>query len=294
MALMAMMFWGVSYVWTKIVLDYYQPLTIMFLRLSLSALLMYMLIRQRKEVLHIKREDYRTFFLLALFSPFFYFIGETYGLMHVSPTIAAVVIATIPLFAPVLGFLGFRERLSAINIAGFFISFAGVWVMILDQEFRFSASPLGVLLLFFAVAAALANLVYLKRLTSRYTPFTIIFVQNGLGAMMFLPVFLLFESSGFLLARPSYAALGSLLALALFGSTLAFVFYTASVRKLGIAKTSIFGNLIPIFAAIISAIVLKETIDPGKVAGMLLVIGGLLLTQLSFIKKKHRTLAAGN
>jgi drug/metabolite transporter (DMT)-like permease len=73
-----------------------------------------------------------------------------------------------------------------------------------------------------------------------------------------------------------------------FGSTLAFIFYTASVRTLGIARTSIFGNLIPVFAAISSLIILKETIDASKIAGMALVIGGLLMTQLSVLNKKRK------
>lgn len=286
MALMAMLFWGVSYVWTKIVFEYYQPVTIMLIRLSISAALMYLVVAWRKGLPRIEKKDFRSFLLLAFFSPFCYFLGENYGLLHVSPTIAAVIIATIPLFAPLVGFLAFREKLSAVNIVGFLISFSGIWVMVLDHEMRFSASPWGVFFLFMAVAAALINMVYLKKLASRYSPFTIIFFQNSLGALMFLPVFLLLELNSFIRTSPSLPALGSLLALAVFGSTLAFIFYTASVRTLGVARTSIFGNLVPIFTALTSLILLKEAIDGGKIAGMTLVILGLLMTQLSSARKR--------
>ena len=289
MAMLAMLFWGISYVWTKIVFEFYQPITIMFVRLSISSLIMLGVLRLRKEKLIVERKDHVTFVCLAFFSPFCYFLGENYGLLHVSPTVASVIIATIPLFAPILGFIGFREKLSLINIMGFVISFGGIWVMVLDQSFRFSASPKGVILLFFAVAAALANMLYLKKLAGKYSPFLIIFFQNSLGALMFLPLFLFFEFSTFVSIRPSTSALFSLLALALFGSSLAFVFYTTSVRALGIARTSIFGNLIPIFTAITSLIILGEVIDGGKIAGMTLVITGLFMTQLSGIRKKtHR------
>lgn len=288
MALMAMMFWGVSYIWTKLVLEYYQPITIMFIRLSISALLMYIYIRFNREAIKIARSDYKIFILLSFFSPFCYFIGETYGLIHVSPTVAAVIIATIPLFAPFLGYFKFKEKVSAVNLAGFLISFAGICFMVLDQGFRLVASPKGVFLLFFAVVVALVNLIYLKRLVTRYNPFTIIFVQNGIGALMFLPVFLWLELHAFLVIRPSATAIFSLIALAVFGSTLAFIFYTASVKSLGIAKTSVLGNLIPVFAAVASLIVLNETIDQGKITGMLLVISGLLLAQISAIQKKSK------
>ncbi len=292
MAILAMIFWGVSYVWTKIVFDFYQPVTIMFIRLSISGILMFMVIRFRRQFHRIERSDYMNFLILSFFSPFCYFLAETYGLMHVSPTVASVVIATIPLFAPVLGYLAFREKLSIVNMAGFLISFAGIWIMILDQEFRFAASPKGIILLFLAVAAALVNIVYLKKLTLKYSPLTIIFIQNTLGALMFFPLFMLFEFQDFLYIRPSLEAIGSLLALAVLGSSLAFIFYTEAVRKIGIARTSIFGNLVPVFAALSSLLVLKEIIDPGKIFGMSLVIGGLFLTQLTrlFKKKEARRL----
>jgi drug/metabolite transporter (DMT)-like permease len=286
MAILAMIFWGVSYVWTTIVFEFYQPVTIMFIRLSVSGILMFMVITFRRQFHRVERSDYKNFLILSFFSPFCYFLAETYGLKHVSPTVASVVIATIPLFAPVLGYMAFREKLSKVNIVGFLISFAGIWIMILDQEFRFTASPKGIILLFLAVISALANIIYLKKLSLKYSPFTIIFIQNTLGALMFFPLFMVFEFRDFLFIRPSLAAIGSLLALAVLGSSLAFIFYTEAVRKIGIARTSIFGNLVPVFAALSSLVVLQEIIDPGKIVGMLLVIGGLFLTQLTRLFKK--------
>ncbi len=280
-----MVFWGVSYVWTRIALDVYQPVTVMFIRLSVSAFLMMLL--WRRGLQRIDRQDYLRFVILSFFSPFCYFIGENYGLLHTSPTVASVMIATIPVFAPMLGFLFFRERISRVNVLGFLISFMGIWVMVLDQDFRFTASPFGIFMLFFAVASALVNMVFLKRLVVRYSSGTIIMVQNALGALFFLPLFLLFESAAFMAIHPSREVVASLLALAVFGSTLAFVFYTSAVRSIGIARTAIFGNLIPVVTALTSLMVLGEAIDWGKVLGMGLVILGLFLTQAGAFQRKR-------
>jgi len=283
---MAVAFWGISYVWMKIVFEYYPPITTMFLRLSISSALMYGLFRKKRQ--HIDCKDYLSFFILSFFSPFCYFIGESFGLMHVSPTVAAVIIATIPVFTPILGFIAFNERLSLINIAGFVVSFTGVMVMVLDAELKFSASPLGVGLLFFAVLSALINIIFLKRLTIKYSSFTIISVQNLLGALLFLPFFLIFDFGHFITVRPSAEAIGSLLALAVFASTLAFMFYTSGVRAIGIARTSIFTNLIPVITAITSFLILKEAIEHGKLLGMVIVISGLLMTQVTRLQQKMK------
>ncbi|MFO7999227.1 MAG: DMT family transporter [Bacteroidales bacterium] len=285
LAVLAMFFWGVSYVWSKIVFEFYPPITVMFIRLAISSGLLALLFRQALK--KIDRTDYQSFVVLSFFSPFCYFIGENFGLMQVSPTVASVVIATIPVFAPVLGFLAFRERISLVNTLGFLVGFSGIWVMVLDQDFRFSASPLGVFLLFFAVGSALVNMVFLKRLVMKYSSLTIISVQNLLGALFFLPLFLVFDLKDFVQVRPSREAVASLLALAVFGSTLAFIFYTKAVGAIGIARTAIFGNLIPVVTAITSLVVLKEAIDKGKVLGMMLVIVGLLMTQVSAIRRRN-------
>ncbi|MEE4176419.1 MAG: DMT family transporter [Bacteroides sp.] len=284
--ILAVTFWGISYVWTKMVFEFYSPVTTMFLRLAISSVLLFGIFR--KQLQHIDPKDYTAFFIMSFFSPFCYFIGESFGLLHVSPTVASVIIATIPVFTPILGFIAFSERLSWINILGFFISFTGVMVMVLDAEFKFSASPLGIGLLFFAVLSALINVIFLKKLTVKYSSFTIISVQNLVGALLFLPLFLIFDFSDFLQIRPSGNAIASIIALAVFGSTLAFMFYTSGVRTLGIARSSIFTNLIPVVTAVTSWMILKENIDASKMIGMAIVISGLMLTQLTRLQEKRR------
>lgn len=284
--ILAVTFWGISYVWTKMVFEYYSPITTMFLRLTISSVLLFGIFR--KQLQHIDPKDYKAFFILSFFSPFCYFIGESFGLLHVSPTVASVIIATIPVFTPILGYIAFSEKLSWINITGFVISFTGVMVMVLDAEFKFSASPLGIGLLFFAVLSALINVIFLKKLTIKYSSFTIISLQNLLGALLFLPFFLIFDFRTFLEIRPSASAIGSVIALAVFGSTLAFMFYTSGVRVLGVARSSIFTNLIPVVTAITSWMILKENIDASKLIGMAIVISGLMLTQLTRLHEKRK------
>ncbi len=286
--MLAVTFWGISYVWTKIVFEYYGPITIMFIRLSISSLLIHIIIRIKGLHEKIDKKDYLSFFIMSFFTPFCYFIGENFGLLYVSPTIAAVIIATIPVFAPILGFIAFREKVNFINALGFIISFLGVTIMILDTDLRFTASPLGVFLLLFAVISALINIVFLKKLTAKYSSITIISVQNFIGAVLFMTVFFIIDFQHFLTITPSISAIGSLLALAVFGSTLAFLFYTSAVRVLGIAKSAIFTNLIPVITTISALIILKESIEFSNILGMSIVILGLMLTQITSLKKHKK------
>ena len=286
LALLAVTFWGISYVWTKIAFTSYGPITVMFIRLTISSGLMLLIYQFRKHRERIDKKDYKAFILLSFFSPFCYFIGENFGVYHVSPTIAAVFIATIPVFSPLLAYVAFKEKVTLTNMAGFLISFAGILVMVMDGDFRLTASPIGIFWLLFAVLSALINIIFLKKLASRYSSFTIILVQNCLGALFFLPVFLLTDVGQFFQTTPTTAALLSIIALAVFGSTLAFMFYTSSVRAIGIARTAIFSNLIPVVTAITAFLFLGEIIEGWQVMGMGIVISGLLLTQFSHKRRQ--------
>jgi len=288
LALLAVAFWGFSYIWMKVVYEYYGPITTMFLRLSLASIFFYVLLAFMGKKEKIDRKDYPTFVILSFFLPFCYFLGESFGLSLVSPTVAAVIIATIPVFTPLLGYLAFKEKLTKLNIAGFFVSFSGVVIMILDGNLRFSASPLGVLLLFFAVFSALANIIFLKKLALKYSSTTIIKVQNLLGAIFFLPLFLIFDFQEFITIKPTPYLIWNLIMLSVFASTLAFMFYTISVRSIGVARSAIFTNLIPVFTAGFAFLILKEQIDLSKILGIIIVISGILLSQkVSFSGKKN-------
>lgn len=281
LAVLSMLFWGMSFVWTSIVFEYYPPITTVFLRLIISTALLFTGIKLFGKMEKIDRKDYKLFFLSALFNPFFYFLGESYGLKYSSATISAVIIAIIPLFTPVVAFYTLGEKLNKMNFVGIVISFSGIIVMLANKDFSISASPKGILLLLFAVGSALGYSVYLKKLSMKYSAVFIIAVQNLLGAIYFLPVFLFLDFNEFITVPLNFRLVSSLLALAIFCSSLAFVFFTISTREIGISKTNIFANLIPVFTAVFSYFILSEYFNIQKIAGMLIVLFGIYLSQIN-------------
>ena len=282
----AMLFWGMSFVWTAIVLKYYQPITIIFLRLIISTALLFTGLKLFGKIEKIDRKDYKLFLLSALFNPFFYFMGENYGIKLTSPTISAVIIATIPLFTPIVAFFTLKEKLTSLNILGLIVSFSGVFIMLVNNKLSFDTPPLGILFLLFAVASAIGFSIYLKKLSKRYSPFFIIATQNLIGVVYFLPFFIFFGFNEFLEIKPNFELLGSLFALAVFCSSLAFVAYTVATREIGVSKTNVFANLIPVFTGIFSYFIISEQLDSQKILGIVIVVSGLFFSQIKIKKIK--------
>lgn len=285
-ALLAMIFWSFSFVWVKVAYQAYGPLTVVLLRLVISVVLLFSFMFIIRRLQFIAKKDIGIFVLLAFFEPFLYFMGESYGLLYVSSTVAAVIVATIPLLAPISAYYFFKERLSLMNVIGLAISFLGVCLVILNDDLSFSASPLGVMLEVLAVIAAIAYSTVLRKLAFRYNTFTIISYQNLFGIIMFLPFWLVFESFDFIATPFHREAFTSIILLSVFASSLAFIFFTYSVRNIGINRSNTFINLIPVFVAIFAWFVLGDKLSGQAATGIAIVIAGLFLAQVRWRRKK--------
>jgi len=276
-----MLFWGMAFIWTRIVLEYYEPITVATIRVSLSAIFLLSFIKLFKKSQKIEKSDYKLFIISAFFNPFIYFLLESHGIKYVSSTISAVIIATIPLFSPIVAYFSVKEKLSLVNIFGIIISFFGIIIMLVNKDLSLKADPKGILFLFLAVASALVYTVLLLKLTRKYDSVNIICYQNLIGAVFLLPLFFYFDFGSFIEVKPNFKLISSLVFLSIFCSSLAFIFYATSVKNLGISKTNIFTNFIPIFTAIFSYFILAEYFNFNKILGIIIVIAGVFVSQIN-------------
>lgn len=287
--IVAMIFWGFSYVWTNIAMRTFPVLTLLELRLSIATILLFAFGYSFHFMQKPRREDIKWFLLMALFEPFLYFIGETYGLTRVSPTMASVIISTIPLFAPIVAYFLLKERVTWANIAGIVLSVGGVIAIVSARQQETSATDsMGLLLLALAVASAIFYSVVLKRLTAHYNGITLVGYQNLIGIFLFLPLFLRFDVQklSHLVLRTDSVV--SVLLLALFASFIAFVLFAEAVKKIGVARSNVFTNLMPAITAVFAAFVLHEILAFQQIIGIIIVIGGLFVSQLQ-LKKSNQT-----
>ena len=286
-ALLAMFFWSFSFVWFKIAYLAYQPMTVILFRLLIATILLFSFAKATRKLQPLKRKDLKTIILLAFFEPFLYFMGESYGLMYVSSTVAAVIVATIPLITPIAAWYFFKEKLSLANIAGLAFSFIGICLMVFTKSFELAASPLGIGLEFLAVLSTIGFTVLLKRLTASYNTFTILAYQNFFGVFMFLPFWLVLESGHFTEAGFDSKAFYAIVKLAVFASAVAFIFFTYAVKNLGVNRTNVFINLIPVFVAVLAFFILGDRLSLQNMIGIGVVIAGLFLAQIKKRKRKN-------
>lgn len=275
-----MLFWAFSFVWTKVAFTVWTPISTIWLRLVISVLFIfgYLALTKRLEPLRVK--DIKWLIALSFFQPFLYFMGESNGLNYLSSTMGSVIVSTIPLLAPIPGVLFMNERFSWLNLLGIVISFSGVGLILFEKGFELAAPIEGLLFMALAVFAALAYSVVIKRMGNRYSPVNLVAWQNLFGVGFFFPFFYINEWERFIATPPTTDALGSLLLLAIFASSFAFIFFAYGIARIGVTRANVFANMIPVFTAIFAWIVLGELLTLSKLAGIAIVIGGLFISQL--------------
>jgi drug/metabolite transporter (DMT)-like permease len=287
--ILAFVFWGFTFVAFKFANQSFRPISIVFFRLAVSIFFLFGFALAFKRLNRIKRKDQKWFILLALVEPFFYFLGESYGLTLVTATVGAVIISTIPLIVPFAAYYLFREKLTPMNYLGLIISFGGVLLVLLTRNEGLAADWKGVLLMFVAVFSAVAYTMVVKVLADDYTPITITAYQSFYGLLMFIPLFLIFELNKLDFSQVSTNSLLAVSYLGVFGSGICFILITIGIRELGAARANIFGNLIPVVTAIVSFFLLKEAMPLLKILGILVVILGLFMSQISSLRVKAKT-----
>lgn len=279
-----MLFWGMSFIWTRIALADFNPITVILFRLVLSSLILLLVIKISRSQEKIAKEDRKWFLLLALSEPFFYFLGENFGLQFVSPAITSAIIATIPLITPIVAFIFLKEKIDKYLVGGVLLSFFGIIYMLVNPDLSLNASSKGIALIFLAVFSAVAYTFFIRKLAHKYKAITILTKQNIIGAIYFLPIFLIFDVKELMVSQFSLRAIMAIVQLAIFASSIAFLLFIIVVAKLGMIKANIFTNLIPVFTAIFAYFIIGEMITLQKAIGIILVITGILISQIPAIK----------
>ncbi len=286
--LIAITFWGLSYIWSNrllsqgIPVEYFLPIRIFIAAVILLCINIFCGYDMR-----IKTEDIRNFLLLALCEPFIYFFCETYGIQFTgSPTISALVIASTPIVAIAAGVLFFKEKITWQHVVGMIICLAGLVLVTKAHGSNSRLFIFGILVLVFAVFAEVGYASFTKCLSGGYQPSVIVMYQFFIGTVFFIPLFLTRGMEHF---NPDvYLGRGfwePLLCLAVLCSSVAFALWAYSIKHLGVAKSSLFQAMTPIVAALASFILGEECLCGLQWVGLVIAIGGVVLTQLNLGQK---------
>jgi drug/metabolite transporter (DMT)-like permease len=150
---------------------------------------------------------------------------------------------------------------------------------VFERQLEAQFTPLGLVLAFLAMAAAVGYSVAVRKAPARYRPLTLVKLQSLIGLPIVLVIALVTE--GIPSELPSTEVALHLVYLGIFPSSVAFIFFSTGIRALGANRANVFTNLVPVFTAVFGWLLIGEVFTLQKVLGMAVVFFGVLTAQRS-------------
>ncbi|MFP4476155.1 MAG: DMT family transporter [Desulfatibacillaceae bacterium] len=289
----AVLFWGLSFVATKMALETVPTFTLVFMRFAMAAVIFLGFCLYRGFP-RISPRDHAKLFLLALFEPGLYFVFETTGLALTTAPKASLIIATIPLVVMVLAYLFLKERTPRAALFGVFVSVAGIGVLIAGDprlSLGMEGRLLGDVLIFGAVLSASLYIVAARDVGQRHSAFAITSMQAFYGTLFFFPLFL-WELPETSFGQFSTRSLLAVAYLTLFATVFAFLCYNYALTRVTASQASAFVNGIPVVTAVAAWALLGERLTMVQALGGAMVLFGVYLANLAAGKRAGEAMAA--
>ncbi|MED4354868.1 DMT family transporter [Schinkia azotoformans] len=287
-AILTIAIWGTTFISTKLLLNDFTPIEILFFRFIMGLIALIIVYPHRLKVKDKKHE--LLFAGAGLCGVTLYYLLENIALTYTMASNVGVICSLAPFFTAILIYLFLKdEPLRGNFFIGFVVAMVGISLISFSGTSNFQLNPLGDLL---AVGATIVWAFYslFTRKISSYGYNTIQITRRMFfyGIIFMLPALFLYN---FRLGIERFANpvnLFNIIFLGLGASALCFVTWNFALKVLGAVRTSIYIYMIPVITVVTSMIILHEKITGMAALGTILTLAGLFVSEgkIYFLKKK--------
>jgi drug/metabolite transporter (DMT)-like permease len=172
-----------------------------------------------------------------------------------------------------------EERLNARKVGLIFLALSGILLTASGADIevlRSLAFNKGDLIMLLAMLCFSVYGIYSRRMTTRYTPILVTAYIFLFGLIQITPLMLM---EGVLWEVFSYSreAWVAIVFMAVFSSVLGYMFQQMAIQRLGINRTMLFFNLVPLFAILFAYLILGDPVTPVNLASAAIIITAVVL-----------------
>jgi drug/metabolite transporter (DMT)-like permease len=269
--------WGASYLFIKVAVDEVEPTAMMFIRLVLATAVLVPVLVWRlgaSEAVAAVLETGWKAYGVGLLNAALPFVLIAWGEKYVDSGVAAIANATVPIFVVLLA-LRFNpsERVYGLRLAGILVGLVGVGVLAgLHPEGGWWAVAGTLAIVVASLSYAAANH-FVQHNYSQTAPLVIATVSCATAALILLP----FAVVQWPEEVPSWEATGSIVALGVFGTAVALLFFYRLLNRYGAARASLVTYLLPPVALVYGVLILDEEVTLNAALGLVLILAGVAL-----------------
>lgn len=271
--------WGGSFLCYRLLAPAVAPAVTVFARVTIAAIALLPFVGGGLRALR-ERDAWAAFAVMGALNNVIPFMLLAWAETRISAGLASILNATTPMLSVIVAHLAGQERLRSNRVLGPLCGLVGVGVLLApDLRSGFHANGLAQLAVLGASLSYAIAGVFAHRFSSAgVNPLTAAFGQ--LCAAAALSTLIVLRAPGDLLSLlqvPGSAWL-ALLFLALPATSLAYILYFRLIARAGATNALLVTLLVPASAVVLGAIVLGERLQPNDIAGMAVILAGLIIT----------------
>ncbi|MBR2599185.1 MAG: EamA family transporter [Clostridiales bacterium] len=278
--IIAGLFWGSMGIFVRHLNDLgFSSIQVACLRLTTAGILfaLILLIKDRKGF-KIALRDIPLFLALGLVSILFFTCCYFTAIRLMTMSTAAILLYTSPIWVMVLAIIFLKEKFTIQKLIALILAFAGC---ILVSGFGGKVTVMGILV---GLGSGLGYGLYSIFGTfalKKYSPYTVTcytFLIAGLGSIFVAdPVDLVSKISA---VENKPALFGFVLLTAVVTAVIPFLLYTLGLNMTTAGKAAVLATVEPAAATLFGFFVMKETVGPVAIAGILLVFAAIIVLSL--------------
>lgn len=265
--------WGSSFAFIRIAVPSFGPVGLVVARVALGAGLLWAFSVALRRPVELRPYAGRLLVLAALNAALPYILISAAEL-QITASFAAVLTATVPLFAAVFGFVWLDERLTLWRIAGLVGGVIGVALMVGWSPVAMTGSTGLAIAAMLVGSACYAGAGIYTRLRLAGVPVHALALGQQLGTIVWLIVPLIVWTPS---RVPPAAAVWAVVALAVLSTAVAYLLYFRLIDRIGPTKTSTVTYLLPFFGLLWGISFLEERVTFGMIAGLALILASVAL-----------------
>ncbi|SJN59569.1 putative DMT superfamily transporter inner membrane protein [Vibrio ruber DSM 16370] len=278
--LIAVILWGSNFVVIKIALQQVDTLALLSIRFVLSTMILGgICLFRRQSATPLSLRNYMFLFFLGILGIAGFNLGLFYGLNDTSPIHASLIVSLSPLMTLFIASRFHIERVNLSHVIALLLCMLGVFLVIgspLDHSWLMIK---GDLIIFVGTLSWSIYTIFSTKIRSQIEPLQLTFVVMFFGSICIV----LLSSSHLNLFRVlteiNTQAWGLILYMAIFTTCIPHLLWVHSVRKIGPTESSLFFNLIPVFATIF-AMFTGFIPDQYQIIGIIISFAGLAIPNL--------------
>ena len=277
-ALFAVVVWGASFVATKVALRYASPYLVVWLRFTMGLVILGIAVLAGRKFALPDKRDWPYFALLGFLGITFHQWLQSTGLVTAQATTTGWIVASMPVFMALLGWLALKEKLLWLQLAGILLSAFGVLLVVTRGDLAQLASgkfgTVGDILILISAPNWAVFSVLSRHGLKKYPTTLMMFYVMAFGWLF--SSFLFFAQGGLSqiggIPRAGWAGITFL---GIFCSGLAYIFWYDALQALPVAQTGAFLYFEPVVTVIVAALILGEPLYFVTLLGGLLILAGV-------------------